>query len=162
MRGGVESHLGRVGSHAAVTQFLYRRDDHARVSNYLTACLLDGYDFAKGSRFRDGFPENKPAHRVVGNWIITLTFNFFFFARYTDLCSGYNAFWKKKMVALDSWSNDGFENEPLINARIRKHHLKVIEVAHDDPGRISGDVKEESWRQGTKAIKSILRERFRG
>jgi hypothetical protein len=38
----------------------------------------------------------------------------------------------------------------------------VIEVSHTDSGRISGDVKESSWRQGFKAIKSILRERFHG
>ena len=124
--------------------------------------LLDGYDFAKGSRFLHGFPRNKPWHRILGNWIITITFDVLFLRQYTDLCSGYNAFWKKAIGGTDRWSSDGFENEPLINSKVRKRGLKVIEVAHADSGRLKGDIKEQSWRQGFKAIKSILRERFRG
>ena len=57
--------------------------------------LLAGYDFAKGARFIRGSTEGKPKHRILGNFIITLTFDLLFFKRYTDLCSGYNAFWKK-------------------------------------------------------------------
>ena len=98
----------------------------------------------------------------MGNWIITLTFNILFCTWYTDLCSGYNAFWKKVTEETNLWSTDGFENEPLINTRVRKRGLKVIEVSHMDPGRLGGDIKEESWRQGFKAIKSIFRERFCG
>ena len=123
--------------------------------------LLAGYDFAKGSRFVLGAPRNKPRHRIVGNWIITLTFNLLFWRKYTDLCSGYNAFWKNKLEHTYFWSRDGFENEPLINARIAKMGLKVKEVGYKDGGRLRGESKERSWRQGTKAIKSILRERFR-
>ncbi len=124
--------------------------------------LLNGYDFAKGSRFVQGFPPNKPKHRIFGNWIITVTFNILFFRRYTDLCSGYNAFWKNRLKEINLWSSDGFQNEPLINVRVRKSKLKVIEVAHTDSGREWGEVKESSWRQGFKAIKSIVRERFSG
>jgi len=124
--------------------------------------LLNGYDFAKGSRFLQGFPPNKPRHRILGNWIITITFNILFFRRYTDLCSGYNAFWRAAIEQINPWSSDGFENEPLINTRIRKAGLRVIEVGHLDQGRDKGEVKESSWRQGFKAIKSILRERLRG
>ncbi|MFC2072337.1 glycosyltransferase family 2 protein [Chloroflexota bacterium] len=122
--------------------------------------LLNGYDFAKGSRFLNGLPENKPLHRLLGNLLITITFDVLFFRRYTDLCSGYNAFWRKKLEGVDIWSADGFENEPLVNTRVMKYGLKVIEVGHIDGGRIAGNVKESSWRQGFKAIKGIVRERF--
>ncbi|MCL0073619.1 glycosyltransferase family 2 protein [Dehalococcoidia bacterium] len=124
--------------------------------------LLKGYDFAKGSRFLQGFPQNKPWHRILGNWIIIITFDILFFRRYTDLCSGYNAFWKTVIEQVNPWSPDGFENEPLINCRVRRAGLKVIEVGHSDRGRLGGDIKERSWRQGFKAIKTIIRERFRG
>jgi len=124
--------------------------------------LLAGYDFAKGSRFVRGFPPNKPKHRILGNLIIIITFNILFFRRYTDLCSGYNAFRNNAIKEINLWSPDGFENEPLINVRVRKKGLKVIEVAHTDSGRLRGEVKESSWRQGFKAIKTIVRERFRG
>ncbi|MBA7661602.1 Polyprenol monophosphomannose synthase [subsurface metagenome] len=124
--------------------------------------LLSGYDFAKGSRFLNGFPHHKPWHRILGNWIITITFDVFFFRKYTDLCSGYNAFWRKAIERIDLWSPDGFQNEPFINTRLMKARLKVIEVPHSDERRLNGDVKELSWRQGFKAIKTIIRERFYG
>ena len=122
--------------------------------------LLNGYDFTKGSRFAVGLPQGKPWYRILGNWIITLTFNLLFFRRYTDLCSGYNAFWRKRLKDINLWSSDGFENEPLINVRAAKARLKVTEVGYGERVRIGGEVKERSWRQGLKAIKTILRERF--
>lgn len=124
--------------------------------------LLNGYDFIKGSRFIKGSAKNKPRHRVLGNLIIALIFDLLFLRAYTDLCSGYNAFWRKAMEGVNLYSPDGFENEPLINARVTKAGLKVIEVGHFDQGRVKGEVKELSWRQGFKAIKTIFRERFRG
>lgn len=123
--------------------------------------LLNGFDFAKGSRFSNGSP-CRHWHRIMGNWIITTTFDIMFFRRYADLCSGYNAFWKHSIEQINPWPADGFENEPFINCRALKRGLKVIEVAHSDAERISGEVKELTWRQGPKAIKTILRERFRG
>lgn len=124
--------------------------------------LLDGYDYVKGTRFISGRAYNKPFHRVLGNWVITITFNILFFHLYTDMCSGYNTFWRKRVQDLQLFSTDGYENEPLINTRIARTPLKVIECGHADRGRSSGTVKESSWRQGFKAIKSILRERLRG
>lgn len=123
--------------------------------------LLNGYDFAKGSRFLRRFPRNKLWYRILGNWIITITFDALFFRKYTDLCSGYNAVWKEAAEKVNLWSTDGFENEPLINLRVAKKGMKVIEVGHSDKGRLKGEVKESSWRQGFKAMKSIIRERFR-
>ena len=123
--------------------------------------LLSGYNFVKGSRFLGRFPRNKPWYRILGNWLITITFDVLFLKKYTDLCSGYNAFWKKTIEQLDLWSPDGLENEPLINSRVAKAKVKVIEVGHSDRGRLNGEVKELTWRQGFKAIKTLLRERFR-
>lgn len=123
--------------------------------------LLNGYDFVKGSRFRLGLPANKPRHRILGNWIIAMTFNLLFFRTYTDLCSGYNAFWNKALDKVDL-SGAQFEDEPLINVRVGKARLKVKEVGHIDRGRIGGDSKAPSWRQGFGSIETIMRERFRG
>jgi glycosyltransferase involved in cell wall biosynthesis len=125
--------------------------------------LLSGCDFVKGSRFALGVPEGKARHRILGNLVITATFNILFRRRYTDLCSGYNAFWREPVAgALSSWTEDGFENEPFINARVARRGLRVREVGYLERARLSGEVKERSWRQGVKAIKSILRERVRG
>lgn len=123
--------------------------------------LMDGYDFAKGSRFALARPRGKPLHRIFGNWLIVMTFNVLFFRRYTDLCSGFNAFWKRALekVKLDG---DALEDEPLINVRVRKAGLKVKEVGHIDQGRINGQSKAPGWRQGFRAIRTIVRERFCG
>jgi glycosyltransferase involved in cell wall biosynthesis len=124
--------------------------------------LLNGYEFVKGSRFRGTFPRNRPWYRIIGNWIITILFDTLFLRRYTDLCSGYNSFWKKAVTSVYLWSSDGFQNEPLVHCRVAKSKLKVIEIGHSDEGRTCGDTKEYAWRQGFKAIKTIIKERLSG
>jgi glycosyltransferase involved in cell wall biosynthesis len=122
--------------------------------------LLIGYDFAKGSRFVISTPINKASHRIFGNLLIASVFNILFGCKYTDLCSGYNAFWKKSIKRINFNSVDCFEDEPLLIARAKKSGLRIIEVGHLDAGRIYGDGKAPSWRQGFKAIKTIVRERI--
>jgi glycosyltransferase involved in cell wall biosynthesis len=122
--------------------------------------LIEGYDYVKGSRFLSSLPKKKPFYRIIGNWIITLTFDVLFLRTYTDLCSGYNAFWKEAIERAHIWSDDGFADEPLINCRVRKANLKVIEIGCVDNGRISGETNAPPWRQGFGAIKTIIRERF--
>ncbi len=70
--------------------------------------LLDGYDFAKGSRLTRGRPRNMPRHRWFGNKVLAVTCNFLHGTRYTDICSGYNAFWKSAFLQLRLTYN-GFE-----------------------------------------------------
>jgi glycosyltransferase involved in cell wall biosynthesis len=123
--------------------------------------LLRGYDFVKGSRFALSRPVGKPRHRIFGNWVIVTAYNILYRTSYTDLCSGYNAFWKQAIahVDLSGWTD---QEEPLLNARVRKAGLKVIEVGHHDKGRTGGETKQPSWRQGSGAIRTVIRERFRG
>jgi len=123
--------------------------------------LLRGYEFVKGSRFALSLPVGKPRHRIFGNWVIVTTYNILYRTNYTDLCSGYNAFWKQAIARVDlsGWTD---QEEPLLNARVRKAGLKVIEVGHHDKGRTGGETKQPSWRQGSGAIRTVIRERFRG
>jgi hypothetical protein len=83
-----------------------------------------------------------------------------FGSRYTDMCSGFNAVWKK------SWERVAFPEEfgyePLITIRARRAGLKIIEVPCTDRGRINGNSKLPSWRQGWGALKAIVRERLYG
>jgi glycosyltransferase involved in cell wall biosynthesis len=124
--------------------------------------LLRGYDFAKGSRLRLSLPAGKPTHRITGNLIVAAVFNMLYLTGFTDLCSGYNAFWKKSIERVGLDSRDCFEDEPLLISRVKKSGLRIVEVGHHDRGRISGESKAPSWRQGLKAIKTIVRERLRG
>jgi glycosyltransferase involved in cell wall biosynthesis len=122
--------------------------------------LLEGYHFVKGSRFASGW-RNKPFRRIIGNWIIVTIFNVFYGSRYSDLCSGYNAFWKTIAERVNLWSEDGWNYEPLLICRVHKAGLKVKEIAQSRSRRLSGESKLPDWKQGFLAIKTIIMERFR-
>lgn len=123
--------------------------------------LLNGYDFAKGSRFLNSHTLKIPWHRRFGNRVLSTAANIFHGTRYTDICSGYNAFWKKSVDRLNLLS-DGFELEQELNVKIKKAGLRVIEVpCSNNTGRISGGSKVAIWRQGLKDLITIVRERFR-
>jgi glycosyltransferase involved in cell wall biosynthesis len=122
--------------------------------------LLNGYDFAKGSRFLNTSPARMPGHRRIGNWILTRVTNIMFGSKYTDMCSGFNAVWKNAWEKVEF--PDEFGYEPLITIRAKKAGLKIIEVSCTDRGRINGASKLPSWRQGWGALKAIVRERFHG
>jgi glycosyltransferase involved in cell wall biosynthesis len=123
--------------------------------------LFNGYDFAKGSRFIISSPENKAMYRIFGNLLIAAIFNVLYGAHFTDVCSGFNAFWKKKIQHIDFDFADSYEDEPLLIAKSKKAGLKIVEVGHVDLGRVYGESKAPSWRQGFKAVKSLCRERLR-
>lgn len=121
--------------------------------------LLDGYDFAKGSRFLDERPIMSRLRRF-GNWVLVTTVNILYGAKYTDLCSGYCAFWKKAIERVKLLS-DGFEMEQEMNVKIKKAGLRVIEIPCADRGRLTGSSKVPIWKQGLKDLITIIRERFR-
>ena len=153
--------IGEAAGDIIVTLDADGQTDPAELPRFVEA-IQRGHDFAKGTRFRRPFSRSRPIHRIAGNWIITLTFNLLFFRLYTDVCSGYNAFRKQAVKAVDLSHPDGLADEPLLHARVRKAGLRVTEVPHRDPPRTAGDSKAPSWQQGFGAIKTIVRERFRG
>ena len=125
--------------------------------------LLQGYDFVKGSRFRSGLLGGLSLHRTVGNLFLTSVFNALFLTRYTDICSGYNAFWKEGIRNVGLPTEGDFAAEPVMHARARKGRLKVKEVGHRDRGRIAGKAKVPVWaKHGFWVLKTVVQERFRG
>lgn len=121
--------------------------------------LLTGYDWAKGSRLAYGRPPKMPWHRWLGNKVLAITSNILHDTRYTDICSGYNGFWKQAFQRLDL-DYDGFEMEQQMLVKIKKAGLKVIEVACYDAGRIGGVTKTRDVKQGFVDWVTIIRERF--
>jgi glycosyltransferase involved in cell wall biosynthesis len=156
LRHGIKSSTGDI----VVTLDADGETDPRDMHQFIEALLRD-CEFAKGSRLRLSLPAGKPTHRIIGNLIIAAVFNMFYLTRFTDLCSGYNAFWKKSIEKVSLDSEDCFEDEPLLVSRAKKMGLKIVEVGHHDRGRISGESKSPSWRQGFRALKTLLRERMR-
>jgi DNA-binding NarL/FixJ family response regulator len=123
--------------------------------------LQGGADFAKGSRFIQGAgTADMTMHRRFGNWVFVVTVRLLFGGRYSDLCYGYNAFWRDVLPALDL-TCDGFEIETFMNIRALRARLKVVEVASFEHDRIHGLSKLRAWSDGWRVLKAILRERAR-
>jgi glycosyltransferase involved in cell wall biosynthesis len=122
--------------------------------------LMEGYDFAKGSRFiPNGGSEDITLLRNIGNLCLCALVNTLFRTLYSDLCYGYNAFWKSCLdeIYLDC---DGFEIETQINLRMHKANLKIIEVPSFERRRIYGQSNLKTFRDGWRVLKTIMRERL--
>ena len=80
---------------------------------------------------------------------------------YTDLCYGYNAFWRRVVprLALDG---DGFEIETMMNVRALKIGLRVAEVPSFESHRIHGESNLHTIPDGMRVLRTIVRERLSG
>ena len=125
------------------------------------AALLAGADFAKGSRFAPGGGSTDiTGFRRLGNLVLNVLVNVLFGTRYTDLCYGYNAFWRHCLPYMDV-TCDGFEVETLINVRIARAGLVVTEVPSIEHERIHGESNLHPVRDGFRVLRTIIAERAR-
>jgi glycosyltransferase involved in cell wall biosynthesis len=126
-----------------------------------TRALTDGADFAKGSRFtRGGGSADITPMRWLGNLALSRTVNVLFGTGYSDLCYGYNAFWRDCLGDIDV-DCDGFEVETLINIRIHRAGMRVTEVPSFEHRRLHGTSNLHVVRDGSRVMRTILRERLR-
>ena len=139
------------------------------------AALLDGADFAKGTRFALGGGSSDITRlRGIGNRALTAFFNACFGRSYTDLCYGFNVFWRQHMpvLGLDATSppppgddgrlwGDGFEIETLIHVRVARSGLAVAEVPSFEHSRIHGVSNLSACSDGLRVVRTILTERRR-
>jgi glycosyltransferase involved in cell wall biosynthesis len=134
--------------------------DPAEIPSFIAA-LHAGCDFVKGSRFSGGGRSTDiTAIRSLGNRLLGATVNMLFGTSYTDLCYGYNAFWRHCLPYLDV-TCDGFEVEALMNVRVARAGLVVGEVPSVEHPRIYGESKLSAPRDGMRVLRTILVERAR-
>lgn len=132
--------------------------DGGEIVTYVSA-LVAGADYAKGSRFANGGgTDDMTRVRRWGNRALTLLVNAKFGTRYTDLCYGYNAFWRH---CLEKMSLDctGFEVETLMNIRVVRAGLRVQEIPSHEYRRGHGSSELHALRDGLRVLRVILRER---
>jgi glycosyltransferase involved in cell wall biosynthesis len=137
--------------------------------------LRQGADFAKGSRFIEGGGSTDISWlRRVGNFWLNKIVNVLYRTRYSDLCYGYNAFWRDCLDVFDlecselsgpestvmQWG-DGFEVETLINVRIAKAGLQVVEVPSYERQRVHGISNLNAFSDGFRVLRIIQTERQR-
>jgi glycosyltransferase involved in cell wall biosynthesis len=134
--------------------------DAAEIARFVAA-LEEGADFVKGSRFLDGggSADLTPLRRL-GNWLLRSSANALHGTRYTDLCYGYNAFWRRCLPQLDL-DCDGFEVETVMNIRAARANLRVAEVPSFESKRVYGESHLNVVRDGMRILRTILAERRR-
>jgi glycosyltransferase involved in cell wall biosynthesis len=147
--------------------------DPAEMARFVEV-LVDGADFAKGTRFcRDGGSDDITALRRLGNALLNGLTNVLFDTHFTDLCYGYNAFWRDVVPLLGLpalhlpvpagemvWG-DGFEVETLINCRAAAAGLCITEVPSVERLRRYGDSHLNAVSDGMRVLRTILAERRR-
>jgi len=120
--------------------------------------LKSGADFAKGSRFAPGGGSADITwSRRTGNALLSQLVNTVFGARFTDLCYGYNAFWRDCLPYLNVTS-DGFEVETLLNIRAVKSGLRIQEVPSYESIRIHGHSNLHAMKDGLRVLRTIISE----
>ena len=135
--------------------------DPAEVPLFVGA-LLAGADFSKGSRHLvGGGSADLTRLRGLGNMALGAVTNRLFKTRFTDLCYGYNAFWRDCLPDL-SLDCSGFEIETLMNIRAVKAGLRVSEVPSFERPRLHGLSNLNAASDGWRVLKTILRERRSG
>ena len=147
--------------------------DAGEIPSFVSA-LLDGADFAKGTRFaKGGGSADITRLRGLGNRMMTGMVNLLYGTRYTDLCYGFNVFWQRHLPVLGFdtttilsadksgclWG-DGFEIETLINIRTAAAGLAVTEVPSFERSRIYGVSNLSAFSDGIRVLRTILYERF--
>jgi glycosyltransferase involved in cell wall biosynthesis len=134
--------------------------DPAEIPRFL-APLLCGADFVKGSRFLvgGGSADITPI-RGAGNRFLCRLANLLYRTRFTDLCYGYNAFWRHCLEDIHVTCS-GFEVETLMNVRVARAQLRVEEVASVEHQRLHGASNLHAVRDGSRVLVTIVRERLR-
>ena len=122
--------------------------------------ILQGNDFAKGTRFKGMKPTFMSVRRQVGNRILVLATNTLFRTNYTDVCSGFYAF-QRRVFSRANLTSDGFDMEQELFVKIAKMKLKVADVPHSYHSRTYGDSKTQDFRQGIKDLLWIISFLFR-
>ena len=129
--------------------------DGAEIERYVDV-LIAGADFAKGSRvMRGGGSADITRIRDLGNRVLTGIVNVVCHTRYTDLCYGYNAFWRDCLpfIPVDV---TGFEVETRLNMRVAQAGLVIVEVPSFEYQRVHGSSNLHAVRDGLRVLKAIV------
>jgi hypothetical protein len=167
------------GMHAATGDIVVTLDadgsaDPCEIPAFVDA-LVDGADFAKGSRhLPGGGSDDLTPLRRAGNLGLNLLSNLRLGTRFTDLCYGYNAMWRDvvPMLSLPDpalrgpagtriWG-DGFEIETLITIRAVQAQLRVTEVPSFELDRIFGESNLQTFADGRRVLRTIAVETMSG
>jgi len=132
--------------------------DPAEMHRFVEA-LQRGADFVKGSRHLEaGGSADITRLRATGNLTFVKLANMLYGARFTDLCYGYCAFWRRHLDAL-MLTADGFEIETQLVLNAVKAGLQIREVPSFERERRAGTSNLNAFRDGRRVLRTMLSER---
>jgi len=133
--------------------------DPAEILSFVHA-IEAGYEFVKGSRsVPGGGSEDLTWLRRFGNRALTTAVNVLFLVPFSDLCYGFCAFRKDRLDDL-ALNSRGFEFETEIAIRAIKAGLRIAEVPSHESNRRFGTSNLNTFRDGSRVLRTIVRERL--
>ena len=118
--------------------------------------LEDGSDFVKGSRhMTGGGSADFTRLRSLGNRTFVVMANILYGSRFTDLCYGYCAFWRRHLNAL-ALTADGFEIETQLVLGAVKAGLEIRETPSFELERRAGKSNLSAVRDGIRILRTML------
>ena len=115
-------------------------------------------DVVYGSRLSGGRPQRVYLFwHMVGNRFLTLLTNILFNSTLTDMETGYKVFRREVVDSFRLREND-FRIEPEMTAQVLMNpQLRVYELPIAYYGRTYEEGKKITWRDGIKAVRTLLR-----
>ncbi|HXA59202.1 MAG TPA: glycosyltransferase family 2 protein [Streptosporangiaceae bacterium] len=156
----------RTGMAAATSEVLIMLDadgsmDPAEFDAFL-ALLCRGFDFVKGSRYAcGGGSDDLTGLRSVGNKWLTRLANGLYRGGWSDLCYGYIGI-RRSAVDRLALKSTGFEIETEMCVNAVRAGLKMAEVASHESNRRHGESNLNTFRDGWRVLRTMLRLRFAG
>ena len=133
--------------------------DPAEVGRYVEA-IESGADLAKGSRrMPGGGSADLTFTRDLGNRGLLLAANLAFGSRFSELCYGYMAVRRSRVVDL-ALVSDGFEIETEIVVRAVRCGLSVAEVPSFEAPRRAGASNLNAVRDGLRIVRTLIQVRL--
>jgi CheY-like chemotaxis protein len=121
--------------------------------------LMEGADFARGSRFAPGGgTTDMPRIRQFGNGVFVWLVNTLYNANFTDITYGFHAFWRYCLDVFEYKDIDGFDFEPAIYIRALRNQMRIVDVPSFEGERFMGIPKLQTLPDGWLTLKRIFRE----
>lgn len=156
----------RTGMAAATGDLLIMLDadgsmDPAEFGSFL-ALLCRGFDFVKGTRYGcGGGSDDLTGLRSLGNRMLTRLANLLYGQNWSDLCYGYVAL-RRSAVERLCLESTGFEIETEMCVNAVRAGLKIAEVPSHETERRHGQSNLNTFRDGWRVLKTMIRLRFKG
>jgi glycosyltransferase involved in cell wall biosynthesis len=133
----------------------YDPDDWPRL---LDPVLKGKAQVVYGSRFTGEGRAMRPT-QWLGNRVLTLTANLLYRSTLSDMETCYKLFDRAVLRGI-TIESDGFDFEPEITAKVLRRGYRIYEVPVSFTGRDDSEGKKFEWRDGVRALTTLIRYRF--